>query len=312
MKSKENVFKDRTVMWFISLPLVFSLISVILIYEETMYLSFTKEGFKNFMEWFQFSLYTAALAFPLGAFAVSNFRAKQMHKSIETAQNNIELAQSNLEASRVQNTFNNYYKHVEEFNKRLEKLEEIHNIKFTHKSELYHLIFPNNSPKQIELIGDIAFLQSIDQEFKNTTKYVSNYIKENITAVDITRLESCGLALRTFRELALIEYKLKLKHINPFHFSKFNAEDSERRKHALDLHLKNDEQYYNFNIIDDVLKNIYTFSNNHNCYDSIDTYENQSWLKRISRDVMIFISCHYPGELKATKRFEIKKESRRN
>ncbi|WP_196885386.1 hypothetical protein [Aureivirga sp. CE67] len=204
MKDKENVFKDRTVRWFIGLPLFFSIISVILIYEETMYLSLTKDGFKNFMEWFQFPLYTAALAFPLGAFAVSNFRAKQMHKSIETAQKNIELAQS-------QNTFNNYYRHLEEFKKRLEKLEEKFGISFFDKTELYHSLFPDNSPRYLNINGISDDVNKIIETFYQVKKAIEEYHKELEGGI-LKKDEIITLLREVLPKMAKVENKLRIRY----------------------------------------------------------------------------------------------------
>ncbi|WP_196895844.1 hypothetical protein [Aureivirga marina] len=281
-ENKENIFKDKLVIWSILTPLILAFIFMVSIFLGELYFNdnflrpkLTIQGFENFYNWFKIPLYTAALAFPLGALTVSNFRAKQMHHNLETAQKNIELAQSNheialnnIEATQAQNTFNNYYKHVEEFEKRLVKLENSYGIKFTHKFELYNLLFPENTQNSLNLIGDITYINSLI----DLCKEIDKEPKENNNYTIFKYLDKiCSLKgeLR-FKIESYVLIRGELEELPEFNYYEISYNDIEFFKDLV--------------IIKEVLNDLLNFSQVKNNYSVLD-FENNKWLSILKKEV---------------------------
>ncbi|WP_196895846.1 hypothetical protein [Aureivirga marina] len=201
MKNKKNIFYDVFVLSSILIPLIIAIILIYYIYDDSVEYTIAGHDEKTYiMNWFKFPLFVATLMFPLGALAVSNFRAKQMHLNIKT--------------SEAQNTFNNYYKHVEEFEKVLEKLEDRFDIDFYDKLGLYSSLFPENSPENLLLKGNKLFIE------KNSNLFFEGINDYNSNFKDLHEIENFYNKNLSFCNLLdvlnnLEEEVLKFKNNNP-------------------------------------------------------------------------------------------------
>ncbi len=117
------------------------------------------QGFENFLNYYKFPLGTLALLMPVGGLFAIQHRSEQTRQQISTTQN--------------QNQFINYYKHLEEFEKHVEKyLDLIPKTKYYDKKNILigirHIhgkVFPN-----LTTSGDISY------NFEDTTNAYDNLI----------------------------------------------------------------------------------------------------------------------------------------
>ncbi|EOA9037069.1 hypothetical protein ACIMS2_004500 [Vibrio harveyi] len=110
-------------------------ISLTIYYNSNLELSLSYQGFNHAISVFKVPLGILALLIPLGAIYATNHRSRQTIKQIEL--------------TRIQNNFNNYYKHIEEYIKYCEKnnlklLNELTLTKDTHINyrSIHNKIFP--------------------------------------------------------------------------------------------------------------------------------------------------------------------------
>lgn len=117
----------------IVVPLFISAILFIVIcLNSNLFWDFSYKGFNFFIKTFRFPIAVAALIFPCVALVAANHRSIQTKKQIETIGS--------------QNMFSNYYKHVEEFYKLIDRLSENYGLKVESKPSLYLVFFAKNSP----------------------------------------------------------------------------------------------------------------------------------------------------------------------
>ena len=130
------------------------------------------EGVNNLLSAYSIPLSVLALIFPLVAIIATYHRSSQ-------AQIQIELLQR-------QNSFANFYKHKDEFEKLVSALEEQHNIIFYDKEEIYRLLFPKNSPAYFDpkyqpRTSDKHFLSVVIDDFLKIRIKIANLLSsENI------------------------------------------------------------------------------------------------------------------------------------
>lgn len=111
------------------------------------------KGVNGFLEAYKVPLGILALLFPVIALVAASHRSEQTKKQIIISES--------------QNNFANYYKHVEEFGKLIEKSKVKYSIKEQRVSFLYTRLFPSNTSMNFEFIshgtnGGISFLETID------------------------------------------------------------------------------------------------------------------------------------------------------
>ncbi|WP_125782571.1 hypothetical protein [Pseudoalteromonas rubra] len=284
------MFKSKLVWMSICLPLLVSLIFLVMILMNETVLIFdpTISGFANFYKWFSVPLYTAALAFPLAAIAISNYRAEQAERQIVL--------------SREQNVFVNYYKHHEEFEKRLEKLEKRFDIEFKDKSGLYSLFFPKNTPYELDINAHSQPVDKLIDEFQSSISVLSSYCREYIKAEDITFKQKCAVALCVLSEINKYRTILSYEQLHPVRADFISTMD-----HApAFLSIKDDTDYVEITIIDEVLHDLCSFS--YIEYDRVSTEENRAGLKMLNTAVQILFAYRAPGIIEGSAQWEPKKE----
>lgn len=252
----------------------------------------TISGFVNFYKWFSVPLYTAALAFPLAAITISNYRADQAERQIKL--------------SREQNVFVNYFKHHEEFEKRLEKLEKRFDIEFKDKSGLYSSFFPKNTPYEIDINAHSEFAEKIIDEFQSSISVLNSYYREYIKADDITFKQKCSVALCVLSEINQFRTMLSYEQGHPV---RANFISTNEYSPAL-LSIKDDTDYVEITIIDEVLHDLCSFS--FIKYDRVSTEENRASLKMLNSAVQILFAYRAPGIIKGSAHWEPKKEHARD
>ncbi|WP_404466222.1 hypothetical protein LG331_08015 [Vreelandella aquamarina] len=93
-------------------------------------------GVNGLLEVFKVPLGILALLFPVVALVSASHRSEQTKKQIIISES--------------QNSFANYYKHVEEFEKITLLLEKRFNLEYINHRELYFILFPLNSPSHVK------------------------------------------------------------------------------------------------------------------------------------------------------------------
>lgn len=280
------MFKSKLVWISVGLPLLISLIFVyfILDNEPNLTLDPTITGFTNFYKWFAIPLYTAALSFPLLAIAISRFRSNQ--------------AELQIHLSKQQNTFVNYYKHHEEFEKRLNKLETQFEIEFKGKSGLYSLFFPENTPYNLDVNSRSNFIENIRVEFQTTISTLNAYCRKYIKADDLTVNQKCSVASIVLTELNLIRSKLNYEAKQPVKADFLPVLNQET---AL-LSIKNGYEYNDVIIIDEILYDLCSFSFIR--HERVTTEDKRPALKTLYQSVLILFASRAPGIITGSARWE--------
>ena len=288
------MFKSKLVWMSICLPLLVSVIFLIMILMNETNLIFdpTISGFANFHKWFAIPLYTAALVFPLLAISISNYRANQAERQIRL--------------SREQNVFVNYYKHHEEFEKRLEKLEKRFGIEFKDKSGLYSSFFPKNSPYEIDIHAHSEFAKNIADNLQSSISVLNSYYREFVKADDITFKQKCSVALCILSEINQLRSMLDYEQERPVRASFVSTKDHV----PAFLSIKDDTDYIEIVIIDEVLHDLCSFSFIE--YDRVSIEENRASLKMLNTAVQILFAYRAPGKIKGSAHWEPKKEHAKN
>ncbi|MBV7433913.1 hypothetical protein KRX19_02645 [Cardiobacteriaceae bacterium TAE3-ERU3] len=186
-------FKDKNIFFnpeksFFELPIVIntgltiiliSLISsfIITINSKKIYIDFSYNGFNSFIEIYRFSLGILALLIPLVALLAANHRSEQTKKQIEVANS--------------QNNFTNYFKHLEEFEKYIEKSDYKHEVNIT---KLHIEIFPQSKLGDFSI--DYNIIELISQEIENNILHIKELIFEHNNQIEY--IDSCTNEITSF------------------------------------------------------------------------------------------------------------------
>lgn len=148
MSSPKSIYEDPQFRLAIAIPaLSFIASGAAILSNSDLDLSLTYDGFNTFLQIFKFPLGCLALAVPLIALAVTNFRTIQTERQI--------LAQQS------QNNFVNYFKHIEEYEKYLDSISE--KIKVDHNQILIYTNPCSHAGSAIQNFHPAAFLNSLDK-----------------------------------------------------------------------------------------------------------------------------------------------------
>lgn len=159
MKSNKHL-THLSVFWYaLLIPIGIAIIfAIVIINNSALYFDLSYLGFNKAINIFRVPLSIAALSFPLVALVATNHRSRQSSKQILLATE--------------QNSFANYYKHKEEFQKILLNLERNWDIYFFDSTKLYEAIFPHNT---------VLFLSTNALSEKNKTSVLKDYLEEYIS-----------------------------------------------------------------------------------------------------------------------------------
>lgn len=169
MKEK-SLFQLKRFWFFVVIPILISVWVGIYIYQYSeIQLQGGYKGVNDLLVVFKVPLGIAAIVFPLVALVAASHRSEQTKKQILI--------------SHQQNTFSNYYKHVEEFGKLSEKLEEKYNIKNKGALANYRHFFGKNTPSYFSPYYDEAKANEniyvAHAELDTALKKFKKSIKEN-------------------------------------------------------------------------------------------------------------------------------------
>jgi hypothetical protein len=163
----EKSFLHLGVVWFaISFLLVASAItSGVIIYHTPLVLDLSSHGFNFFVSVFRFPLGVLTLIIPIVALLAANHRSEQTKEQIRI--------------TGVQNNFANYYKHLEEFIKYLDKQKGCENI--AGSRYIHRMLYPNSQ------FGDYGLCEKllINWELANllTPKLLNNYPSDYMESI---------------------------------------------------------------------------------------------------------------------------------
>ncbi|UCX05431.1 hypothetical protein [Shewanella glacialimarina] len=133
------------------------------------YPSLTKAALDNFFTYQKIPLTVFSLIFPLIGLVVATHRSALTIKQMQTTDEQIQ-------ATKVQNTFANYYKHREEFFKLLDVLEQKFNVVFYERNKFYKELYPLNGQAYLDVKSDpdkggvMCFRSEIKELVSNTVK----------------------------------------------------------------------------------------------------------------------------------------------
>lgn len=162
MKSEKSLFKLPS-FWFWGLvPLIIAILLGYKMYDSTsMLFDFDYDGVVSFVQTFKIPISISALSFPLIALIATNHRSEQSAHQIKLAME--------------QNSFTNYFKHKEEFNKFIISLEKELHIEFIKTNEFYNNIFSNSSKYNQDFMPSAFFLNTLKFEFDKLKELITQY-----------------------------------------------------------------------------------------------------------------------------------------
>jgi hypothetical protein len=163
----EKSFLHLGVVWSaVSVLLVVSAItSGIIIYHTPLALNLSSDGFNYFVSVFRFPLGVLTLIIPIVALLAANHRSEQTKEQIRI--------------TGIQNNFANYYKHLEEFVKYVDKQKNCENI--SGSRYIHRMLYPNSQ------FGDYGLCEDLlsNWQLANllTTKLLNNYPSDYMESI---------------------------------------------------------------------------------------------------------------------------------
>lgn len=156
-------FLSLKIFWIvIAIHLIFALAMSYIIHKNTnLKIDLSADGFNFFISAFKFPLGILAFTIPNVAFLASNHRSEQTREQI------------NL--SNKQNTFQNYYKHIEEYTKYNQALS---NKTFKHSRHLHKILFPKAAIGDYHLDDELFF--EVEIKLKNILNVILNSYSDSI------------------------------------------------------------------------------------------------------------------------------------
>ncbi len=143
--------------------------------------SLSAKGFNTIVKDFGFAIGVLSALIPILVLFGAQHRANIMIKQIANQEVQIDKQQEQVVEQQTQNTFTNYYKHVEEFEKYIDKLlkSRYDNVfKEPFPRILYKIVFPSNSPFNLDLEVDYdAVFEASTQKLDKSAKTIYGNIK---------------------------------------------------------------------------------------------------------------------------------------
>ncbi|WP_353979424.1 hypothetical protein [Salinicola endophyticus] len=161
MENNKSLFQLKRFWWALIVPLLISVLAAVYVF-CTSRLSYESgyEAFNFLLVAYKIPLGLLALVFPLVALVAASHRSEQAANQIYIANEQAKLTRdqlSKVEAQLLrqlrQDNISNYFQHVSEFNKLLDRLENSYKVEFHQRDQLYKLIFPDNSPENVSYVG---------------------------------------------------------------------------------------------------------------------------------------------------------------
>lgn len=141
-QSHPPLFQLRSFWAMVLIPLSLAIVITFFIAQSLSFpdMELTKDGFDNAYDYFKIPLWIAALSLPLAGFYASH------HHSVQTAAQ-IERSDRQIKATDDKNSFENYIKHWQMFNERLDEIGMHHSIIFNDRRTIYDCFFSGNNWK---------------------------------------------------------------------------------------------------------------------------------------------------------------------
>ncbi|WP_110642636.1 hypothetical protein [Salinicola sp. CPA57] len=161
MENNKSLFQLKRFWWALIVPLLISAVAAIYVfYTSNLRYEAGYEAFNFFLVAYKIPLGLLALVFPLVALVAASHRSEQAANQIYIASEQAKLTRDQLlkveaQLSRQlrQDNISNYFQHVSEFNKLLDRLENSYKVEFHQRDQLYKLIFPDNTPENVSYFG---------------------------------------------------------------------------------------------------------------------------------------------------------------
>lgn len=161
----------------------------------------TSLALETFFENQKLPLAIFSLIIPLIGLVVAAHRSALTIKQMQTTDDQIQ-------ATKVQNTFVNYFKHREEFFKFLDTLESKFNVKFKSRNELYKNLYPKNSQTNVQI-------QSHSKNEEDRLDLVDFVIRLNQVVSDFK--EQCLSHYELYNSKKATEFSLTEKTLSGFY-----------------------------------------------------------------------------------------------
>lgn len=164
-------FLSLSIVWYITLTLIaISLVIAICIIANTdIHIDLSANGFNECLSIFKFPLGVLAIIIPIIALLAANHRSEQTKEQIRL--------------SNEQNQFSNYYKHIEEFEKYLQKHFN-NTTHFESPRRLHKLLFPKASTSDFSINYDLLTeFHVVAEEYLKLTHTLVTSPKENRDSV---------------------------------------------------------------------------------------------------------------------------------
>lgn len=228
MKREKSLFELRRFWLAISFPLLFSA-SVAFYIAYTSDLNFLKgyEGLNSALDIFKVPLGILALVFPLVALAASSHRSEQSKKQIIISES--------------QNSFANYYKHLEEFDKIVIKLKQSFGLGDFNNRYLYELLFPGNSPGYV-----ITVSHGKEGELNSAILTIAKVLNEKVDNIDKYKNENETLMLNIESFFGLLASFSEMLYFTPTRHSECHLLDISNGAHPIIINKQDPFKHYEY------------------------------------------------------------------
>ena len=145
-------------------------------------LELSRAGIDNFFDRSKHGIFLLAPIVPLGILVA------RMHSSLQT--------EKQIKVSEQVNSFNAYYKHVEEFQKMHESIARSNQVESVRPIALYRSIFPKNTPSSNTFVAKLAGVELWDRLAMKIDGLLDLFESlSNITASDRESAQECVLSI---------------------------------------------------------------------------------------------------------------------
>lgn len=199
---------------FLSLPIVRYTLSFILLsvaasictiaINDTLYFSFNSDGFNSAANIFRVPIGLFTLSIPALALLAANHRSEQTKQQMTLTRNQIARTDRQIEIAAGQNVFSNYFKHLEEFEKRFNKGSNKGGMHISNPHKLHSAMFPR--ARKGELSVDPDFYRTFSG---NVTSFI-NACTDLSNAMPGGKWEQLAFYLSTQMRKISEEYQLNV------------------------------------------------------------------------------------------------------
>lgn len=127
------------------------LVTAFIAFHMPLTLDLSGDGFNHAVAQFKVPIGILTISIPLLALLAANHRSEQTKKQMILTLSQIERTDRQITMVQGQNIFSNYFKHLEEFDKRFKGKDNDIAMHVTSPYKLHHFLFPNSRHGKLEL-----------------------------------------------------------------------------------------------------------------------------------------------------------------